>query len=85
MKEIKIKEILGLWASETHYLIIRENIVEYCVKNENPDIREYPNFKCYPDKISISDSISIQEFTYNSDDVYFEIKGRILQMHRMHS
>lgn len=84
MKEFEYEEIIGLWVSETHFLIIRSNLIEFCVKNEQPELIEYPRVRKYLENISISDSISIYGFTNNKDEIYFEINGRIIKMDRMH-
>lgn len=82
MKKVKLEEIIGLWASETHYLIIRENLIEYCVKHESPILIEYPRMRYYANSVSISDSCSICGIT-NDDDMIFEIDGQIINMNRI--
>lgn len=84
MKEFKYEEIIGLWASETHFLIIRNSLIEYCIKNEQPEITEYPRVRCNLENISLSDSISIHGFTSYKDEIYFEICSHIVKMNRMH-
>lgn len=81
---INFEDIIGLWASETHFLIIRGNLIEFCLKNQSPIFSEYPRIRYNSEKISISDSVSIYQLTNNDDDMYFDVRGVIIQMNRMH-
>lgn len=82
-KDYKYEKLIGLWASETHFLIIRNNLIEYCIKGKSTEIIEYPRVRHNLDSISISDTISIYMLTDSEDEIHFKIGDQVVKMNRM--